>query len=128
VAYARKRFAQPRIVPSVVDSLQQIEDFFAGRPTAFDCPLDMAGTPFQLRVWEALKQIPYGQTMTYGQLAAKLGRPNAARAVGGACGANPIPIVVPCHRVLASNGGLGGYGGGLEWKQWLLDLEGSRAR
>jgi len=87
-------------------------------------PLDLSGgTTFQRKVWEALRQIPAGRTKSYGQLAAALGRPGAARAVGSACGANPIPLLIPCHRVLAAGGGLGGFSGGLHWKRQLLARE-----
>ena len=87
-------------------------------------PLDLAaGTPFQKKVWAALRQIPAGQTESYGRLAAALGAPKAARAVGSACGANPIPLLIPCHRVLPSGGGLGGFSGGLHWKRRLLAWE-----
>ena len=87
-------------------------------------PLDLAGgTPFQRKVWDALRQIPSGQTESYGRLAAALGAPKAARAVGGACGANPIPLLIPCHRVVPSGGGLGGFSAGLPWKRRLLALE-----
>jgi O-6-methylguanine DNA methyltransferase len=87
-------------------------------------PLDLAsGTDFQRKVWEALRQIPAGQTKSYGQLAADLGAPKVARAVGSACGANPIPVLIPCHRVLATGGGLGGFSGGLDWKRKLLARE-----
>jgi O-6-methylguanine DNA methyltransferase len=87
-------------------------------------PLDLSvGTPFQIKVWTALLQIPAGQTKSYSQLAAALGAPKAARAVGSACGANPIPLLIPCHRVLASGGGLGGFSGGLHWKHRLLGRE-----
>ena len=126
VAYARKISDQPRIVPSVVDATSQIEAYLAGKRRDFNLPLDIRGTDFQREVWRILQKIPYGQTKSYAEIAIELGRPNAARAVGGACGANPVPLVIPCHRVLASNGGLGGYGGGLEWKEWLLALEGAR--
>jgi O-6-methylguanine DNA methyltransferase len=92
-------------------------------------PLDWAGaTPFQRRVWEALRQLPPGQTRSYGEIARVLGRPQAARAVGGACGANPVPVLVPCHRVLASGGRLGGFSGGLKWKRLLLAREGQRVQ
>lgn len=88
-------------------------------------PLDLAGgTQFRLRVWPELMRIPRGETRSYGELAEELGKRRAARAVGGACGANPIPVLIPCHRVLAANGGLGGFSGGLEWKRRLLALEG----
>jgi methylated-DNA-[protein]-cysteine S-methyltransferase len=98
-----------------------------GERVAFPDALDISGvTPFQRAVWQATREIPYGQTRSYGWLAARVGKPRAARAVGQALGANPWPIVVPCHRVVASNGGLGGYGGGLDMKERLLRLEGVR--
>ena len=88
-------------------------------------PLDWAdATVFQRKVWTALRRIPPGQVRTYAQVAADIGSPRAARAVGGACGANPIPVLVPCHRVIAASGGLGGFSGGLGWKRRLLDIEG----
>lgn len=101
---------------------RQLEAYFAGRLTVFDLPLMPAGSEFDNRVWQAMRQIPHGQTRSYGELAMEIG--SAPRAIGGACGRNPIPIVIPCHRVLARNG-LGGYSGGagLTTKQWLLDLE-----
>jgi methylated-DNA-[protein]-cysteine S-methyltransferase len=102
---------------------RQLAEYFDGRLTVFDLPLDMAGTPFQQRVWAALLDIPYGATATYGQLAADLGNPSASRAVGLANGRNPVSIIVPCHRVVGSDGSLTGYGGGLERKRFLLDLE-----
>lgn len=101
----------------------QLAEYFAGRRTAFDLPLAPAGTPFQLRVWAALRTIPYGQTVSYGQLASQIGSPAASRAVGLANGRNPISVVVPCHRVIGADGSLTGYGGGLHRKQFLLDLE-----
>jgi methylated-DNA-[protein]-cysteine S-methyltransferase len=104
-------------------ALEQLEEYFAGRLTEFDVPLAFVGTPFQRLVWEALRQIPYGQTVSYGQLADRLGRPAAARAVGLANGHNPISIIVPCHRVVGAKGDLTGYGGGLERKRHLLDFE-----
>lgn len=89
-------------------------------------PFDLSqGTKFRLRVWAELRRIPRGETRSYGQIADELGKRRAARAVGGACGANPIPVLIPCHRVLAANGGLGGFSGGLEWKRRLLALEGA---
>ncbi|MFM8470201.1 MAG: methylated-DNA--[protein]-cysteine S-methyltransferase [Limisphaerales bacterium] len=88
-------------------------------------PLDLScGTKFRLRVWAELRRIPRGQARSYGEIAEELGKPKAARAVGGACGANPVPVLIPCHRVLAANGGLGGFSGGLEWKRRLLAIEG----
>jgi methylated-DNA-[protein]-cysteine S-methyltransferase len=101
----------------------QLREYFAGGRTAFDLPLSFTGTPFQRRVWTALCEIPYGETVTYGQLAARIGHPTAARAVGLANGHNPIAIIVPCHRVVGATGDLTGYGGGLERKRFLLALE-----
>jgi methylated-DNA-[protein]-cysteine S-methyltransferase len=102
---------------------RQLEAYFAGERTDFDLPLHLEGTDFQRRVWAALREVPYGTTWTYGQLAAHLGAPGASRAVGLANGRNPVAIVVPCHRVVGADGTLTGYGGGLERKQLLLDLE-----
>ena len=103
---------------------QQLKEYFAGDRTTFDVPLKLTGTPFQQRVWEALKDIPYGEITTYGRLAATLGLvPGASRAVGLANGKNPVSIIVPCHRVVGSTGSLTGYGGGLDRKQRLLDHE-----
>ncbi len=102
----------------------QIERYLAGRLHAFDLPLDLCGTAFQKAVWQAVQAIPYGQVRSYAQVAAAVGRPQAARAVGAAVGANPLPIVIPCHRVVCADGSLGGYGGGTEMKRDLLRLEG----
>src|SRR5690348_11536717 len=102
---------------------EQLAEYFAGERRNFDLPLKPAGTPFQRSVWEALRAIPYGETAGYGELAQRLGRPGAARAVGLANGRNPIAIVVPCHRVIGAAGALTGYGGGLERKRYLLALE-----
>jgi methylated-DNA-[protein]-cysteine S-methyltransferase len=107
---------------------EQLEAYFDGRLTDFDLPLAPQGSPFQREVWEALLEIPFGRTAGYGEIAARLGRPSAARAVGAANGRNPIAIVIPCHRVIGSAGSLTGYGGGLERKRWLLDLEAGRAQ
>jgi methylated-DNA-[protein]-cysteine S-methyltransferase len=101
----------------------QLEQYFAGTRTDFDVSLTMAGSPFQLRVWEALRTIAYGETTSYGELATRVGEPAAPGAVGRANGSNPISIIVPCHRVIGASGTLTGYGGGLERKRWLLDLE-----
>ena len=108
------------------DLSTQLHDYFSGKRKTFDYPLAPKGTPFQLAVWNALLQIPYGDTITYAELARRIGKPSAIRAVGAANGANPIPVIIPCHRVIGSNGTLTGYGGGIERKQWLLALEGRR--
>ena len=105
---------------------RQLADYFAGRRREFDLVLAPAGTAFQLDVWNALREIPYGETIPYAELARRIGRPKSVRAVGAANGANPIPIIIPCHRVIGMNGTLTGYGGGIEKKQWLLALEGLR--
>ena len=105
------------------DAAPQFGEYWAGERTAFDLPLDPAGSPFQQRVWQALRAIPYGETRTYGWIAASLGQPTAVRAVGLANSRNPISIVVPCHRVVGSNGKLIGYAGGVERKRFLLDHE-----
>jgi methylated-DNA-[protein]-cysteine S-methyltransferase len=102
---------------------RQLEEYFEGRRTSFDVPLAMEGTPFQRLVWNALLEIPYGETTSYGELAHRVGQPGAARAVGLANGSNPIAVIVPCHRVIGANGKLTGYGGGMENKRILLDLE-----
>ena len=109
--------------PPFAVAARQLAAYFAGELTRFDLPLQPEGTPFQRKVWQALGDIPYGQTVTYGQLAAAIGAPGSSRAVGLANGKNPISIVVPCHRVIGSDGGLTGYGGGLPRKRFLLDLE-----
>jgi methylated-DNA-[protein]-cysteine S-methyltransferase len=105
------------------EPIAQLRDYFDGRRTDFDLPLAPRGTPFQRQVWALLVQIPYGETATYGELANRLNRPAAARAVGAANGHNPIGIIVPCHRVVGSTGGLTGYGGGLARKRQLLEFE-----
>jgi O-6-methylguanine DNA methyltransferase len=105
---------------------EQLEAYFAGDLTAFDLPLAPRGTTFQQRVWSALVEIPFGETISYGALAMRLGRPGAARAVGLANGSNPISIIIPCHRVIGSDGRLTGYGGGIDRKAWLLDHEAGR--
>ena len=104
-----------------------LDAYFAGDLTAFDLPLAARGTPFQERVWAALREIPYGSTASYGQLAAELGAPGASRAVGAASGRNPVSIVVPCHRVVGSTGAITGYAGGVERKRFLLALEAAHA-
>ena len=101
----------------------QLGEYFTGRRTAFDIALALEGTVFQRRVWAALREIPYGQTVSYGQLADRIGQPSASRAVGLANGKNPVSIIVPCHRVIGADGSLTGYGGGLPRKRYLLALE-----
>jgi methylated-DNA-[protein]-cysteine S-methyltransferase len=103
--------------------ISQLDAYFAGKLRHFEIPLDVRGTPFQLRAWQALTEIPYGETRSYGEQAQTIGQPTAVRAVGLANGKNPISIIVPCHRVIGKNGALTGYGGGLELKRFLLDLE-----
>lgn len=109
--------------PLLREAERQLASYFAGQLQVFSLPLCTRGTPFQEKVWCALQKIPYGETCTYGELAAMIGQPTAARAVGGANHRNPLAIIIPCHRVVAAHGGLGGYGGGLDKKQWLLALE-----
>lgn len=109
--------------PLLREAERQLASYFAGQLQVFSLPLCTRGTPFQEKVWCALQKIPYGETRTYGELAAMIGQPTAARAVGGANHRNPLAIIIPCHRVVAAHGGLGGYGGGLDKKQWLLALE-----
>jgi methylated-DNA-[protein]-cysteine S-methyltransferase len=101
----------------------QLAEYFAGTRQQFDLPLKLGGTPFQQQVWQQLLRIPFGETLSYGELAGRVGKPSAARAVGHANGRNPISIIVPCHRVIGANGSLTGYGGGLDNKRWLLAWE-----
>jgi methylated-DNA-[protein]-cysteine S-methyltransferase len=108
--------------------IAQLREYFAGRRITFDVPLVLVGTQFERRVWTALQEIPYGETVSYGELARRIGQPSAARAVGLANARNPISVIVPCHRVIGANGTLTGYGGGLERKRALLDLENGQAR
>jgi len=127
--YSRARGAGYRSTASHEDAellrtiQMQLAEYFERKRTRFELPIQLHGPPFQRQVWEALCGIPYGCTVSYGDLAAELGVPGSARAVGAANGANPIAIVVPCHRVIGSDGRLVGYGGGLDRKQFLLDLE-----
>ncbi|MBV8462465.1 MAG: methylated-DNA--[protein]-cysteine S-methyltransferase [Acidimicrobiales bacterium] len=107
------------------DVAEQLRAYFAGERTTFDLATRIEGTPFQADVWEALRDIPFGQTISYAELACRVGRPAAVRAVGQANGRNPLAVVIPCHRVVAADGSLGGYGGGLDRKRWLLDHEGA---
>jgi methylated-DNA-[protein]-cysteine S-methyltransferase len=105
------------------EAAAQLGEYFAGRRRDFDLALAMGGTPFQRRVWEELRAIPYGDTISYGELARRIGRPSAVRAVGGANRRNPIAVIVPCHRVIGADGTLTGFGGGIDRKRALLDLE-----
>ena len=105
------------------ETIRQLRLYFAGSLQTFDLPLELIGTEFQKRVWAALRTIPYGETRSYTEIAMQIGAPRAVRAVGAANGRNPIPIIVPCHRVIGASGSLVGFGGGLEWKRKLLDLE-----
>jgi methylated-DNA-[protein]-cysteine S-methyltransferase len=102
---------------------QQLDEYFSGKRKVFELPLKPSGTPFQLSVLDELRRIPYGETASYGDVAKRIGRPRAVRAVGAANGRNPLPIVIPCHRVVGSNGDLTGFGGGLDTKKTLLELE-----
>jgi methylated-DNA-[protein]-cysteine S-methyltransferase len=106
----------------------QLDEYFAGTRRAFDLPLDLQGTVFQLKAWRALATISYGATATYTEQARRVGSPTAVRAIGSANGRNPISIVLPCHRVVASNGGLAGFAGGLDTKRWLLTFEAAHAK
>ena len=110
------------------NTVDQLEAFFAGERKSFDLNLSVMGTPFRKSVWSALMDIPYGETWSYSELANHIGRPNACRAVGSANGMNPIPIIIPCHRVIGSNGSLTGFGGGLKTKKFLLELESKNNR
>ncbi len=105
------------------DAIAQLAAYFGGRRRSFDLELAPEGTPFQREVWSALSEIPYGNTVSYSELARRIGRPSATRAVGAANGRNPLPIVVPCHRVIGANGSLTGFGGGIAIKRRLLELE-----
>jgi len=108
------------------DAMEQLNQYFAGELDAFDLRLAPSGTDFQRTVWKALMEIPYGDTWSYGQVAEHIDRPKASRAVGAANGVNPIPVIIPCHRVIGSSGKLTGFGGGLETKEYLLGLESQR--
>jgi methylated-DNA-[protein]-cysteine S-methyltransferase len=107
----------------LAEAATQLRAYFAGDRTTFDLPLDLVGTEFQVQAWRALADVPFGTTVSYGDQARRLGRPTAFRAVGAANGRNPIPIVLPCHRIVGADGSLTGFGGGLDTKRWLLDHE-----
>jgi methylated-DNA-[protein]-cysteine S-methyltransferase len=116
----------PHLQPLIESAKRELAAYFSGIPTDFgSLTLDPRGTPFQLRVWQELRRIPRGQTISYKELARRLGNPKASRAVGQANGTNPLPLIIPCHRVINANGGLGGYSSGLERKRWLLRHEGA---
>jgi methylated-DNA-[protein]-cysteine S-methyltransferase len=123
-AESTEGWAQDATVPPLAEAVRQLNEYFAGSRREFDLPLRLHGTVFQTRVWHELTEIPYGQTWSYGQLARRINKPSASRAVGLANGRNPISILVPCHRVIGADGSLTGYGGGLERKRWLLAHEG----
>lgn len=128
-AAQQRRPTKQNVVPAKIKSWHRateaaLKNVLAGREPKTFPPLDLAGTAFQKSVWNALRKIPSGKTKSYGEIAQAIGRPKAVRAVGGACGANPVPVLVPCHRVLAANKKLGGFSGGLDWKRSLLKREG----
>jgi len=114
--------------PILAEVVRQLTEYFAGDRRTFDLPLEPEGTDFQLSVWKVLRAIPFGQTISYGEQARRLGDANKARAVGSANGRNPLPIVVPCHRVVGADGSLTGFSGGVDAKRWLLEHEGSLVR
>ena len=122
--WTRGRLLHRARTPVLRDALTQLREYFAGKRRDFDVPVDPAGTDFQRRVWDVIAAIPFGATRSYGSIAAELGAPQLARAAGSAAGANPIPIIIPCHRVIGADGSLTGYGGGLRMKVWLLRHEG----
>jgi len=121
-----KRFELRESKPALAPYMRELDEYFAGEREDFSIPLDLRGTPFQLACWNALLAIPYGETRTYADIARAIGHPTAFRAVGMANNRNPIAIIVPCHRVIATGGSLCGYGGGLDLKRKLLDLEHAR--
>ena len=120
----RRRETSSQESPVLCQAIEQIKAYFKRRLQVFDLPLDMAGTPFQRSVWQALLTVPFGHTASYQQMADAVGNPKAVRAVGAANGKNPISIIVPCHRIIGKNGSLTGYGGGMWRKEWLLRHEG----
>jgi methylated-DNA-[protein]-cysteine S-methyltransferase len=130
--FAQQQRAKQRNAPSATDAVltlarRELNEYFAGSLTKFSVPIALHGTDFQCQVWRALRSIPFGETASYGEIAKRLGRPKAVRAVGGANGQNPICIFVPCHRVIGASGALTGFGGGLERKRYLLALERARS-
>ncbi|MFL5625369.1 MAG: methylated-DNA--[protein]-cysteine S-methyltransferase [Ktedonobacteraceae bacterium] len=130
-AWLRRKLAYTEVIEGeevapLRQAMDELRRYFTGEPLQFACPLDLHGTPFQIAVWQEMFRIPYGETLTYAELADTIGRHGAARAVGSACATNPVAVIVPCHRVVGSNGSLIGYGGGLSTKEWLLALEKSK--
>lgn len=124
--HVRKRFPLAELVEdadTLYPYIQELKEYFSGARTLFSLPVDTQGTPFQQEVWQALRQIPYGETVSYSEIATRINRPSAVRAVGTAIGANPVLIAVPCHRVIGKSGAITGYRGGLELKRFLLGLE-----
>ena len=119
----RLHVSDSEIHESLNDAMNQLEEYFDGSRRDFELPLDLQGTEFQVAAWNALADIPYGHTASYGQQAASIGRPKAVRAIGGANGRNPVAIVLPCHRIVGADGSLTGFGGGIAVKKWLLDHE-----
>lgn len=109
--------------PLLLKAIQQLQEYFLGQRKNFDIPIKLNGTDFQLKVWREMQKTPYGEVISYDELAKRINHPKAVRAVGGACGKNPIPIIVPCHRVIGKNGKLVGFGGGIDYKEKLLILE-----
>lgn len=124
----RLHISDTEIHDSVSDAITQLEEYFDGSRRNFELPLDLQGTEFQVAAWNALAEIPYGSTASYGQQASSIGRPKAVRAIGGANGRNPVAIVLPCHRIVGADGSLTGFGGGIAVKKWLLDHEQSTLR
>ncbi|AIZ56303.1 methylated-DNA--protein-cysteine methyltransferase [Candidatus Methanoplasma termitum] len=118
-------FREQRECPALVEAARQIDEYLTGKRMTFKLPLKTEGTEFQKKVWNEIKNIPYGETASYSDIAKRIGNPNAYRAVGSACNANPIPLIIPCHRVVASKD-IGGYGGGLTLKKKLMEIEGIR--
>jgi methylated-DNA-[protein]-cysteine S-methyltransferase len=117
-------FRECRESPVMAEAECQINEYLTGKRTVFDIPINAEGTDFQKSVWREISRISYGEAISYKDIAERIGRPNSYRAVGNACGANPIPLIIPCHRVIASDGGLGGFGGGLSLKKKLREIEG----
>lgn len=128
ITWLKKHIPHQQLIENTDTSLlkkvtKELTDYFSGKKITFSGPFDLYGTPFQKSVWDELSRIPYGKTATYGQIAARVGNPKASRAIGMANNKNPVAIMIPCHRVVGSNGNLVGYAGGLDTKEWLLSLE-----